>query len=184
MTNETKIQYLQRAGICYIIAGLGYLVFGFPFWFLNAVDTPPKGHKILSSIFLVDKSFPYDFDFWVAFISISSLLVAHISLWKSREPIGETNNWSDMLFIGQLDDFSIYTIRCFFDSCGHDYRRNNEYKSKGLEWVATIYAFDSWLLSIFFHVSITYYYWCKTSRNDWALGYSVDNIGHCCLATK
>jgi hypothetical protein len=104
MTSATKIQYLQRAGFGYIIAGLGYLVFGFPFWFLNAVDTPPKGHKILAFIFLVDKSFPYDFDFWVAFISISSLLVAHISLWKSREPIGETKkqNWFYLPIIGAI----------------------------------------------------------------------------------
>ena len=104
MTNETKIQHLGRVGLGYLVAGIGYLIFGFPFWFLNAVDIPPKGRTIFSFMFLVDKSFPYDFDFWLPFFSILGLIVANISLWKSEEPMLQNGSrkWFCVPIIGSI----------------------------------------------------------------------------------
>ncbi|WP_240543465.1 hypothetical protein [Spirosoma foliorum] len=40
---ENTSRYLHRAAIGYFIASIGLLSFGFPFWFLNAIDKMPKG---------------------------------------------------------------------------------------------------------------------------------------------
>lgn len=90
MTNETKIKHLQRAGIAFIITGLGYLYFGFPFWFQNAEDIPASQitHKILPVLWLRNELFPVSIIFWVQLISVISIFIGLFSLKKSGEPVG------------------------------------------------------------------------------------------------
>ncbi len=88
MTNATKIQYLQKAAMGYIIAGTGFLCFGFPFWFLNAVDEVPKQHNVLPFLTLVDDPFPISFKFWLVTVTSIGMFIGAYSLWKVGEPTG------------------------------------------------------------------------------------------------
>lgn len=81
MINKTKIQYLQRAGIGYIIAGLGYAYFGFPFWFLNAVDKDIEPFSIANLPTLTLQN-------WDALVAGIALFIGAYSLWKVGEPTG------------------------------------------------------------------------------------------------
>lgn len=88
MTNATTIHYLRRAAIGYLIAGTGFLIFGFPFWFLNAVDKTPKGRSFPPFFFLVDDLLMAPVESWVQFLSAAGLLAGSISLWRASEPTG------------------------------------------------------------------------------------------------
>ncbi len=88
MTTETKIQYLRRAALGYLIGGMGFLAFGFPFWFLNAVDKSPKGKFTPPFFFVVDDLLMAPVERWVEFLSMLGLLVGSISLWQAGEPTG------------------------------------------------------------------------------------------------
>ena len=81
MTNETKIQYLQRAGIAYMVAGLCYAYFGFPFWFLNAVDKPIEPFSMTNLFTLTLQN-------WYILVTGIVLFMAAYSLWKVGEPTG------------------------------------------------------------------------------------------------
>lgn len=98
MTNITQISHLRTAGIAYIITGLGYLIFGFPFWFLNAVDEEMKGQLILPFLFLVDDLFPMRFSFWTGLIAVTAMFIGAYSLWKVGEPTGLGKN-RNFLFV-------------------------------------------------------------------------------------
>lgn len=80
--------YLRRAAIGYFIAGLGFLAFGFPFWFLNAVDEAPKGRLILPFLFLLDEPLAGLLKNWIPFVSEVGMLIAGLSLWRVGEPTG------------------------------------------------------------------------------------------------
>ncbi len=81
MTNETKVQYLQRAAIACIIAGLGYFYFGFPFWFLNATDEI-DAHEIAPFVLVSNNLLGV----WAAGISGIAMFIAAYSFQKIGEP--------------------------------------------------------------------------------------------------
>ena len=80
--------HLRRAAIGYFIAGLGFLAFGFPFWFLNAVDKSPKGKFYPPFFFLVDDLLMAPAESWIQLVSSLGLLIGAISLWNAGEPTG------------------------------------------------------------------------------------------------
>ncbi|MBC6112660.1 hypothetical protein ACFOG5_11415 [Pedobacter fastidiosus] len=88
ITTQTKINYLKYAGTGYIIAGLAFISFGFPFWFLNAVDEIPKHHNLLPFVIIVDDLFPMNLKFWSVTICSIGLLIGSYSLYKVGEPTG------------------------------------------------------------------------------------------------
>jgi hypothetical protein len=98
MTNTIQSSHLRNAGIAYAITGLGYLIFGFPFWLLNAVDEDAKGKLILPFLFLVDDLFPLKLSFWNGFIATTAMFVGAYSLWKVGEPTGLGKN-RNFLFV-------------------------------------------------------------------------------------
>lgn len=67
---------------------MGFLAFGFPFWFLNAIDKTPKGKFTPPFFFVVDDWLMAPVERWVEFLSVLGLLVGGISLWKAGEPTG------------------------------------------------------------------------------------------------
>ena len=84
-----RVLHLRRAALCYLIAGLGFLCFGFPFWFLHAVDEPASGsHKLLPFVVLRDELLPATSAFWVPLLSSIALFGGAYSLWKAGEPTG------------------------------------------------------------------------------------------------
>lgn len=86
MTNTAM--YLRRAAFGYLIAALGFLVFGFPFWFLNAVDKSPKGKFTPPFFFVVDDPLAALTNNWFQVVSGVGLAVGAYSLWKAGEPTG------------------------------------------------------------------------------------------------
>jgi hypothetical protein len=52
MMHPTQIPLLKRAAIARGIAGFCLRCFGFPFWFLHAIDEPMKGHLIAPFLFI------------------------------------------------------------------------------------------------------------------------------------
>jgi len=87
MMHPTQISLLKRAAIAYGIAGFCLLCFGFPFWFLHAVDEPMKGHLIAQFLF-IKEDFINTFDFWNGLLGTSSILIGAISLYQAGEPTG------------------------------------------------------------------------------------------------
>ena len=88
MTTKLSTSLLRRAGIAFSITGLGYLAFGFPFWFLGAQDEVVKGKVMLSFFYLRDELFPAELNFWIGFIGIAAMFFGLFSLWKIAEPTG------------------------------------------------------------------------------------------------
>ena len=85
----TSATHLRRAAFCYLIAGLGFLCFGFPFWFLHAVDAPASGsHQIMPFVLLRDELLPATSAFWAQLLSSMGLFGGAFSLWKAGEPLG------------------------------------------------------------------------------------------------
>lgn len=92
MTNETKIQYLQRAGIGYMVAGLLMIPSVIPFWFLGkTVDDSPllRTHHFWGIITQVDDFKETVILSWNWEIGTLLMLMAHYSLWKIAEPMGK-----------------------------------------------------------------------------------------------
>lgn len=80
---------LRRAALCYAVAGLGFLCFGFPFWFLHAVDEPASGsHQLLPFVLLRDELLPATSAFWLPLLSSLGLLGGGYSLWQAGAPLG------------------------------------------------------------------------------------------------
>ncbi|MBN8821815.1 MAG: hypothetical protein J0I82_07265 [Spirosoma sp.] len=100
MTNS--INHLKRAGICYVLAGIGYLIFGYPFWFLGAKDEAMDGIFVLPFLFVNKVLFSLEPTFWVAPISIASMFIGAYSLWKAGEPtgFGPRRKWLVLAMIG------------------------------------------------------------------------------------
>ena len=111
MTDTIKIDYLHRAALCYVLAGLGFICFGFPFWFLNAVDKIPKHHKILPFVILIDDMLPLTFPFWEQLISSVTLFLGAYSLWKIGEPTGFGTR-RNFLFVSMAGGIS-YFLACW-----------------------------------------------------------------------
>jgi hypothetical protein len=88
MTNEAKIQNLQRAGICYMIAGAGILSMGIPFWFFGKIVADPKMHQVFGIIHQIDNFKESLIEGWGYHLSSFLMLFAHVSLWKIGEPTG------------------------------------------------------------------------------------------------
>ncbi|MBK9489352.1 MAG: hypothetical protein IPO07_11595 [Haliscomenobacter sp.] len=88
MTTNSNTSLLRRAGIAFSITGLGYLAFGFPFWFLGAQDEVVKGKVMLSFFYLRDELFPAELNFWIPLIGIAAMFIGLFSLWKIAEPTG------------------------------------------------------------------------------------------------
>nr|WP_293836735.1 hypothetical protein [uncultured Arsenicibacter sp.] len=86
MTTTSK--QLKTAGICYTITGLGYLIFGYPFWFSGAQDEPMDGTFVLPFLFVNRVLFSSDPAFWVAPVSIAAMFTGAYCLWKAGEPTG------------------------------------------------------------------------------------------------
>ncbi len=84
----TTYSYLRRAAIGYFIAGMGFLAFGFPFWFLNAVDEEPKGRLLLPFLFLVDDPLSILIKGWTPVLSDIAMIIGAYSLWTIGEPTG------------------------------------------------------------------------------------------------
>jgi len=84
----TSVIHLRRAAICFIITGIAYLAFSFPFWFLGAIDEDAKGKLILPFLFLKDDLIPQNFESWVGVVGTISMLIGVVSLWKAGEPTG------------------------------------------------------------------------------------------------
>ncbi len=97
MTNETKTKYLQRAGISYIITGLGYAYFGFPFWFLNAVDKPREP-------FVINDLLSLTLQYWPALVTGIAAFTGAYFLWKVGEPtgFGTRRNFFFVLMVGAI----------------------------------------------------------------------------------
>ncbi|WP_460960781.1 hypothetical protein [Spirosoma litoris] len=85
---ENTSRYLHRAAIGYFIASVGLLAFGFPFWFLNAIDKMPKGRFFPPFFYLVDDVSGIWLTNWPQLIGSLGLLIGGISLWQAGEPIG------------------------------------------------------------------------------------------------
>ena len=84
-----RLTRLRRAAFCYAVAGFGFLCFGFPFWFLHAVDAPASGsHHILPFVLLRDELLPTTSAFWLPLLSSVGLLGGGCSLWQAGEPAG------------------------------------------------------------------------------------------------
>ncbi|MDF7817601.1 hypothetical protein P1X15_08340 [Runella sp. MFBS21] len=83
-----KVIHLQRASSCFIITGITYLVFSFPFWFLGAVDEDGKGRFILPFLVVMDDLIPQNLQSWAGLIGTLSMLIGAVSLWKTGEPTG------------------------------------------------------------------------------------------------
>ncbi|NJN78396.1 MAG: hypothetical protein HC803_08765 [Saprospiraceae bacterium] len=90
MTNETKIKYLQRAGICYIIAGVSIFSMGIPFWFFGKIATDQKIHQVFGILYQVDNFKQSLLEEWGYNLAGFLMLYAHISFWKIGEPTGMT----------------------------------------------------------------------------------------------
>ncbi|WP_020607254.1 hypothetical protein [Spirosoma spitsbergense] len=80
--------YLRRAAVGYLIAGLGFLAFGFPFWFLNAIDTSPKGQFTPPFFFVVDDPVAALANNWIQLVSAIGLAAGAYSLWQAGDPTG------------------------------------------------------------------------------------------------
>ncbi len=80
--------YLRRAAIAFLLTGIGYLIFSFPFWFLGAIDEHAKGKLILPFLFLRDDPFPLNLYFWHGPVAVAAMFVGEFSLWKAGEPTG------------------------------------------------------------------------------------------------
>ena len=88
MTTVTKILYLQRAGICYMIAGASILSMGIPYWFLGKIVADPKMHQLFGIIHQIDNFKVGLIEGWGYHLSSFLMLFAHFSLWKIGEPTG------------------------------------------------------------------------------------------------
>jgi hypothetical protein len=88
MTNETKIQYLQRAGICYIIAGVAIFSMGIPYWFFGKIPTDPQIHQIFGILHQIDDFKGALIVGWGYNLAGCLMLYAHIAFWKIGEPTG------------------------------------------------------------------------------------------------
>lgn len=80
--------YLRRAAFGYLIGGLGFLAFGFPFWFLGAIDKSPKGTFTPPFFFVVDDPMAALANNWIQLVSAIGLAVGAYSLWQAGEPTG------------------------------------------------------------------------------------------------
>ena len=80
--------HLRRAAVGYLFAGLGFLAFGFPFWFLNAIDKSPKGKFTPPFFFVVDDPLAALTNNWFQVVSAVGLAVGAYSLWQAGEPTG------------------------------------------------------------------------------------------------
>lgn len=85
---EQSTVYLRRAAFAYLLVGIGFLAFGFPFWFLNATDEALKGRFIMPFLFLNDNPVEALVKNWIPVISEMAMLVGAFSLWKIGEPTG------------------------------------------------------------------------------------------------
>ena len=85
---NAKVTYLQRAGACFLITGIAYLIFSFPFWFLGAVDEPGEGKLLLPFLFMSDHLLPQNLQGWAGAFGTISMLTGVVSLWKIGEPTG------------------------------------------------------------------------------------------------
>ncbi|MFN8352932.1 MAG: hypothetical protein U0Y10_00675 [Spirosomataceae bacterium] len=83
-----QISHLQRASTCFIITGLCYLTFGFPFWFLGAVDESGSAKVILPFLVVLEHVIPPNLQGWAGLIGTVSMLIGVVSLWKTGEPTG------------------------------------------------------------------------------------------------
>lgn len=93
MSNETKIQYLQRAGISYMVAGVCVLAMGIPYWFLGkSIYEERAVHELFGLPFLqqVDSLPDALWQAWGYNLSGVFMLAAAYSLWK----IGEPTSWA------------------------------------------------------------------------------------------
>lgn len=111
MADKIKIDYLHRAALCYVLAGLGFICFGFPFWFLNAVDKIPEHHRILPNVILINDLLPLTFEFWEQLISAVTLFLGAYSLWKIGEPTGYGTR-RNFLFVSMAGGIS-YFLACW-----------------------------------------------------------------------
>ncbi len=85
---ENSTTHLRRAAIGYLVAGMGFIAFGFPFWFLNAVDKTPKGKFTPPFFFVVDDPMSALASNWIQLVSAVGLAVGAYSLWQAGEPTG------------------------------------------------------------------------------------------------
>jgi hypothetical protein len=72
----------------YLLAGFGFLIFGFPFWFLHAVDKMPKGQFTPPFFFVLDDPLAAFRASWMQVLTSLGLLVGSISFWQAGEPTG------------------------------------------------------------------------------------------------
>lgn len=87
MINSSKPQLVRRAAIAYCLTGLGFLIFGFPFWFLGATDHLAKGTWVLPFLYVVDELFPSTFNFWLGPVSFVIMFIGADSLRQAGEPV-------------------------------------------------------------------------------------------------
>ena len=80
--------HLRRAAAGYLVAGLGFLAFGFPFWFSNAVDKEPIGQFTPPFFFVVNDPIAALANNWIQLVSAVGLAAGAYSLWQAGEPSG------------------------------------------------------------------------------------------------
>lgn len=83
-----SINHLKTAGICYVLTGIGYLIFGYPFWFLGAKDEALDGTFVLPFLFVNKVLFSLEPSFWLGPVSIACMFIGAYSLWEAGEPTG------------------------------------------------------------------------------------------------
>ncbi len=88
MTSETKSWHLQKAGICYMIAGLSILSMGIPYWFFGKAVSEPKMHQLSGILFQTDNFKEALIEGWGYNLAGCFMLFVHYSLWKTGEPTG------------------------------------------------------------------------------------------------
>lgn len=104
---EHSSTHLRRAAFAYLIAGLGFLAFGFPFWFLNAVDKSPKGQFTPPFFFVVDDPLAALANNWFQLASAVGLAFGAYSLWQVGEPTGLGKRRS-LLFVQMAGGISYF----------------------------------------------------------------------------
>jgi hypothetical protein len=89
LTVTSKIKNLQQAGIGYMVAGLGMLSMGVPYWFMgNDLEDVFANHWEYGIFQIIDNFKESVFGNWGYILASMGMLLGAFSLMKTGEPVG------------------------------------------------------------------------------------------------